>query len=211
MAFKRGPQYRVFITLENPTASVNGTGITVSVVTATASLSSFGPNGTANSGNLGISALGAVTTTASVIHEIKNITGIEPAPASVDSPFEVFGQTRPLDNPIRKKWGLTLTRKAEDKLFLKVFAGARFGVTGTSAPGIFDGLSAYPDQTGYRLYVWDGTDFDLYYQGTIVADGYKVTLSPTGVTEEAITFEGGTWKPGTTGSDLTSSQSIVQA
>jgi hypothetical protein len=203
MTFKRGPQYRVFVTTENAIGSVVATG---TVCVASTSSSALGPNGGAAS--LGIGSLGAVTSTASVVHELKNLVGIEPTPGSVDAPFEVFGQTRPLDNPIRKKWGLTITRKGEDKLFYKMFSGARFGVVSAA---LFDGLSTYADTTGYRLYLWDGTDFDLFYHGTIVAEGYKQTLAPSGVTEEQITFEGGLWKPATSGSDLTTSQSIVQA
>jgi hypothetical protein len=211
MAFKRGPQYRFYVTLENSTASIDGNASTLSVVTSTASTSAMGPNG--GTGLMGIGKLGSVTATTNTIHEIKNVSAIDPAPGNIDAPFDVFGQTRPMDNPIRKEWKVTVTRKAEDKLFFKLFAGARFGVTGTSAPAVFDGLSSYPDSTGYRLYVFDGADWDIYYHGTLDPAGYKLTLAPTGVTEEQLVFTGGLWKPGVaTGSaDLTASQSIVQA
>jgi len=211
MSFKRGPAYRVFISLENYQAGIVGTGTTLSVVTATDSHSLYGPNGGAT--YLGIGALGSVTATSDVAHEIKNLTGIDPAPASIDAPFDVFGQTRPMDNPVRKDWKVTLTHKAEDKLFLKLFAQCRFGVTGSASPALFDGLSTYPNEMGYRLYVYDGTDWDLYYHGTIDPTSYKLTLSPTGVTEEQVMFTGGLWKPAvaTASADLTSSQSIVQA
>lgn len=211
MSFKRGPAYRVFITLENPSAGIVGTSTTLSVVTGSASYSLYGPNGGAS--NLGIGALGSVTATTNTVHEIKNLTGIDPAPANVDAPFDVFGQTRPMDNPVRKDWKVTLTHKAEDKLFMKLFSQCRFGVTGSGNPALFDGLSTYPNEMGFRIFVYDGTDWDLYYHGTIDPTSYKLTLSPTGVTEEQILFSGGLWKPAVaTGSaDLTSSQSIVQA
>jgi hypothetical protein len=208
MVFKRGPQYRAFVTLENAQAAIDASQATLSIVTASASLSTWGPNSVPS----GIGALSSVTSTASTVHEIKDISGMEPGPGNVDDPFEIFGQTRPIDNPIRKQWQFTITRKSEDKLFLKLFASGRFGATGSTGPVIFDGLSAYPNTTGYRLYLWDGTDFDVYMHGTIPADGYKSTLAPTGVTEEQITFKGGLWKAGvTSASDLTTSQSIVQA
>jgi len=209
MVFKRGPQYRAFITLENPAAAIDASQVTLSVVTASASLSLYGPNGAG--AYRGIGALGAVTSTASTVHELKNLTAIDPAPGAVDDPFRIFGLTRQIDNPITKEWSFTLTRKAEDKLFLKLFSGGRFGVTGSSNPVVFDGLSAYPNDTGFRLYLWDGTDWDVFMHGTIPADGYKTTLSPNGVTEEQITIKGGYWKPATSGSDLTTSVSIVQA
>jgi hypothetical protein len=214
MSFKRGPQYRFFVTLENPLGAIDGNTATLSVITASASLSSYGPNG--GVGLQGIGKLGSVTGSATdssnSIHEIKNVSAIDPAPGNIDAPFDIFGQTRPMDNPIRKDWKVTVTRKAEDKLFFKLFAQGRFGATG-STPGLFDGLSAYPDTTGYRLYISDGTDWDVYYHGSLDPTGYKMTLAPTGVTEEQLIFSGGLWKPGVaTGSaDLTSSQSIVQA
>jgi len=214
MSFKRGPQYRLFVTLENADAGIDGNEATLSVITDSASYSLYGPNG--GVGLQGIGALGSVaghaTDSSNSAHEIKNVSGMEPAPGNIDSPFEVFGQTRPMDNPIRKEWKLTITRKAEDKLFFKLFAEGRFGVTG-STPALFDGLSAYPDTTGYRLYLFDGTDWDIYYHGSVDPAGYKMTLTPAGVTEEQLIFSGGLWKPGAaTGSaDLTSSQSIVQA
>lgn len=205
MPFKRGPQYRVFITTENPSGSILATG---SVPVATTS-SGLGPN--AAPSLKGVGKLGEVTSTASTASEIKNLEGIEPVWRWEDDPFTVFGQTRPLNNPIRKTWELTLTKKGEDRLLVKLADMARFGVTGTT-PALFDGLDTMPDSTGYRLYIWDGESFYVGYQGTINPDGYKETLSPTGVTVQTIVFSGGRWSASINAGDaaLTSSVPITQ-
>lgn len=216
MSFKKGTGYRVFLTLENMNAGICATGTLPTVVTATDSYSSYGVNGVATT-TLGVGGLGSVTSTDDTLHEIKNITGLEPGPGQIDAPFEIFGQTRPLDNPIRKDWKLTITRKCETKLFQKLFSSARFGATGSATgAGIFDGLSTYVDQVGYRLYVFDNDaeePWDLYYHGTIDPTSYKLTLAPNGVTEEQVVFVGGKWLPAiATGSTyLTASESIVES
>jgi hypothetical protein len=213
MSFKRGPQYRFFITTENPSAGIIATGGTCSVKTDSALL---GPNALA--ANLGVSALGDMTGTSGTLSEFKNVEGADPKPGHVDDPFEVFSQTRPIDNPIRTEWTLTLTRKSENSMLKTLYRYARFGATGSveaSAP--FDGLTTYPDSTGYRVYVYDGENWDIFYHGTIQADGYTDTLGPSSVTVEQLVLKGGLWRPGVpnTASDLvsilTSSVSIVQA
>jgi len=204
MVFKRGPQYRLFITTENASGSILCTGTSPVATTS----SGLGPHAT----TIGIGKLAEYTgtTTSTEVCEIKNVEGIEPTPGWIDDPFTVFGQTRELDNPIRTQWGFVVTRKGEDKLFYKLARSARFGVTGSSAVGLFDGLSALPDSTGYRLYLYDGTDWDVFMHGTLQADGYKETLSPTGVTVQQITFKGGLWTPAMASGSFTSSVSIVQ-
>lgn len=205
------------MTLESDLAAIVATGTALSLETSTDSKSLYGVNGGAGKWGVGCrgSVAGHATDSSNSAHEIKNISGLEPAPGNVDNPFEIFGQTRPLDNPIRKTWTVTITRKAEDKLFLKLFSACRFGVTGT-IPALFDGLSTYPNETGFRIYVWDGSTadgWDVYNHGTIAQDGYKVTLSPTGVTEEQLVFSGGLWSPAlVTGSaTLTTISYITQA
>ena len=213
MSFKRGPQYRFFITTENPDSGLIATGGTASLQTDSAAL---GPNAVAAS--LGVAALGDMTGTDGTLSEFKNVEGVEPKPGHVDDPFEVFSQTRPIDNPIRTEWSVTITRKSENSLLKTLFRYARFGATGSTDGGSpFDGLSTYPDTTGYRLYVYNGSDWDIFYHGTIQPDGYTDTLGPSSVTTEQIVFKGGLWRPGVpnTASDLvsilTSSVSITQA
>jgi hypothetical protein len=204
MAFKRGKDYRVFITTENNTGSVVYTTAGLSATTS----SGYGPNAATLKG---VGKLGEMTGQMYADGEIKNIEGIEPTWAYEDDPMTVFGQARPLDNPIRKKWEFTVTRLGEDNLFGKLAEGGRFGVTGT-APALFDGLSTMPDTTGYRIYLYTGNDFYVGYQGTIKADGFKETLTPTGVSRQAVTFAGGNWsasvQSGTAG--ITGSMAITQ-
>ena len=202
MAFKRGPQYRVFISTENPSGSV---GCDAAIATASTA-SGYGPNAALK----GVAKLGEMTATTNTGSEIKNLSGIEPVWKWEDDPFTVFGQSRPLDNPIRKAWEVTLTKKGEDKTLLKLVDVARFGVTGTT-PALFDGLNTMPNDTGYRVFVWDGESFYVGYQGTISPDGYKETLSPTGVTEQAIVFRGGRWSASIlSGTGLSGSMDITQ-
>lgn len=206
MSFKRGPQYKVFITTENASGSIICTG---TVAVATSSSAGIGPNGTIK----GIGPLGSLSVSTDATHEIKNVEGIDPVWRWEDDPFTVFGQTRPLDNPIRKSWELTITKKAEDKTLAILNSDARFGATGTgTGVAIFDGLDTMPDSTGYRLYLWDGSTFYVGYQGTMTPDGYKETLSPTGVTVQAVTFRGGKWSASvaTASAGLTGSVSISQ-
>jgi len=204
MSFKAGKNYRVFITTENSTAAIMATG-TPDAVTTTG----LGPNGGASL--LGIAKLGEVTGTSSTASEIKNVEAIEHKPKHIDAPVELFGNTRQLDNPIREDWEFTVTRKGEDKLFFRLFRYARFGVTGSDATAdLYDGLSTMQNTTGYRLYLYDGTDFDVYYQGTIAPEGYVETLSPTGITSQQITFKGGKWKPGLESASMTAVESILQ-
>ena len=205
MAFKRGPQYQVFITTENASGSICLTGSTPIATTS----SGYGPNGVVAS--KGIAKLGEVSVSTDLTSSFRNVEGIDPVWRWEDDPFTVFGQTRPLDNPIRKSWELTITKKGEDKLLPMLADGARFGVTGTT-PALFDGLDTMPGSTGYRLYVWDGESFYVGYHGTVTPDGYKETLSPTGVTVQAVTFRGGKWSASvaTASAGLTSSMSITQ-
>ena len=210
MTFKRGPQYRVFITTENQNASIDLHTTPGEVVATTSS-----GNGLNSATLTGIGKLGEVTTptaTNSVVNEIKNVEAIEPSWAWEDDPFTVFGQTRPLDNPIRKSWTVTITKKAEDLSLGMIHSDARFGVTGSATPVLFTGLTTMPDTTGYRIYIFDGDKYALGMHGTFQPDGYKETLSPTGVTVQAFTLKGGLWylSVPTTSSDVTSSVSITQ-
>lgn len=208
MAFKRGKEYKVFITTENATGSVVYTTAGLSATTS----SGYGPNAASL---VGIGKLGEMTDHTYTDGEIKNIEGIEPVWTYEDDPVTVFGQSRPLDNPVRKKWELTITRLAENNLFGKIAEAGRFGVTGTT-PALFDGLSTMPDTTGYRLYLYTGAspqdEFYVGYQGTVKVDGYKETLTPTGITRQAITFAGGNWSASVppSSSGLTGSMDITQ-
>jgi len=202
MSFKTGKNYRVLITTENVTGSILCTGSPVATTT-----SGYGPN----SATKGIAMLGEVDSVLDTSSEIKNLEGIDPTWAWEDDPFKVFGQSRDLDNPIRKTWEITLTKKGEDKLFAKLVDAARFGVTG-SAPALFDGLDTYPDDTGFRVYVWDGESFYVGYHGTIAGDGYKETLGPTSVTVQALTIKGGIWSASVapSSSGMTATMDITQ-
>lgn len=186
MSFMRGKDYKVFITTENSAGSLLLTG------TATATTSSgLGPG--ADVALKGIGKLGEVgNPNLATASRIMNVEGIDPVWRWEDDPVTVFGQTRPLDNPVRQRWEITITRRAEDTLFGKLNQSARFGVTGSS-PAIFDGLYTMPDDTGYRIYVWNGSKYWVGCHGTLTPDGYKETLTPTGITAQAITFAGGVW------------------
>jgi hypothetical protein len=204
MSFKRGTQYKVFITTENNAGAVVCTG---SVAEASTESSGVGPNDTI----LGVGFLGSVTASTDTGSQFRNLEAIEPEWSWEDDSFVVFGQTRPLDNPIRKKWSVTLTKKGENKLLSKLADSARFGVTG-STPALFDGLDTMPDTTGYRVYVFDGTDFAVGFHGTITGDGYTETLGPDAVTVQSITIAGGLWSAsiGETASGLSDSMDITQ-
>ena len=185
MSFQRGGQVKVFMTTENADGSVLCTG---SVAEASTTSASVGPNGTIK----GIAPLGAVTASSATSSQIMNLEGVDPVWEWEDDPFEVFGQSRKLDNPIKKKWSITLTKKGENKLFAKLADSARHGVTG-STPVLFDGLDTMPDDTGYRVYVFDGTDFAVGFHGTIDPAGFKYAMTPSGVTVQTIVINGGIW------------------
>lgn len=209
MPFKRGPAYKVFITTED--GGNGGAGV---VLTGTNPVASSSFSGGINGTTKGVAPLGSFSNSTQSDHEIKNVEGIDPIWRWEDDPFTVFGQTRPLDNPVRKSWEMTITKKAEDKSFALLNDGARFGVTGSAGTSaLFDGLDTMPGSTGYRLYLWDGSTFYVGYHGTITPDGYKETLSPTGVTVQAVTFRGGKWTSSATTSSaaVTGSVSIDQA
>jgi len=209
MSFKRGPTYRVFVSTENETLSIDCSG---EIPLASTETSGVG----FNAATKGVGVRGSVddpSLSATQENELKNLEGIDPTWQWEDDPFTVFGQTRPLDNPIRKKWEVVLTKKGEDKTLAKISDGARFGVTGSdTTSGLFDGLDTLPDDTGYRVYVWDGESYYIGYQGSIVQDGYKETLSPTGITVQAVTIGGGNWSASVnTDSDgVTASMDITQ-
>jgi len=205
MSFMRGKDYKVFITTEN----ASGALVLTDSAEATTS-SGYGPNAAASF--KGVGKLGEVTNaTLSTASRIMNVEGIDPVWRWEDDPVTVFGQTRPLDNPVRQRWEVTITRRAEDTIFGKLNQGARFGVTG-STPAIFDGLYTMPDDTGYRIYVWNGSKYWVGCHGTLTPDGYKETLTPTGITAQAITFAGGLWfaEVASDSSTLTASQDITQ-
>lgn len=204
MSFTRGSSYKVFMTTENADGCVVCSG---SVAEASASGGAVGPNDTI----VGVAELGAVTASTDTGSQIMNIEGIEPSFTWDDKPFMVFGNVRELPNPIRKKWSITITKKGENKLFSKLADGARFGVTGSS-PALFEALDTMPNTTGYRVYLWDGTDFYVGYHGVIAPEGYKETLGPDAVTVQSITIEGGLWSASVqeTASGMSDAMSITQ-
>jgi len=209
MSYKRGPQYKLFITTENAGGSVNCSG---DLPTASSVTTGIGPNGATK----GIGVLGMVTAynnADATTSEIKNITSIQPNFGWKDDPKTIYGNTRDMDNPIRQSWDITFTRLKNDDTFALLVDSARFGVTGSGAGvGLFDGSGIMPDTTGYRIYLFDGSKIALGYNGTIAGDGVKETLAPTGITEESITIRGGKWASSITSGDsaLTESQDIHQ-
>lgn len=196
MSFMRGKDVKVFITTENESASVLITDSTASAATGTEAI---GPNAVTSTqkgvGHLG-SVTGDITASDSAASRIMNVEAIDPVWRWEDDPVTVFGQTRPLDNPVRQRWEVTITRRAEDTMFGVLFQGARFGVTSSDTfddAELFDGLYTMPNDTGYRIYIWDGSTFYVGCHGTPTPDGYKETLTPTGITAQSITFAGGLW------------------
>lgn len=209
MSYKKGPQYKVFITTENSGGSILCDG---DLCTASSVTTGIGPNNT----TYGIGVLGQVLAYNSANatgSEIKNIEAIDPAFTWKDDPITIFGNTRDMDNPIRQTWQLTITRLKGDNIFSLLVDNGRFGVTGSGVGvGLYDGGSIMTDQTGFRVYIWDGSYFVVGYHGTIAADGVKEALSPTGITTETITLNGGKWLSSVTSSDpiLTTSQDVKQ-
>lgn len=185
MAFRRGPSYKVYIALENANGSIDASSRTV---VANLSTSGYGPAGTTS---IGIGPRIMLTSSPGLIQcEIGSIEGIEFSKGWEDDPMTLFGNTREIDNPVRKQWQVTVTKKASDELFTRLANQGRFGAT-NSTPTLSDGRDTLQNDEGYRLLIFDGSKYWVGYHGTINQDGYKVTLSPKGVTSEAITFKGG--------------------
>ena len=209
MAYKRGPNYKVFITTENLDSAINCTG---DAPTAVAASGVIGINGTTKGiGNLGM--ITSANTSNSTTSEIKNIEAIDPTFTWVDEPVTIFGTSRDMDNPIRQKWEVNITRLRGGDAFALLLDGARFGVTGSGAGrALYDGSSAMPNSTGYRVYIWDGTYFAVGFNGTIANDSSKDTLTPTGITRESIHIMGGRWSASIPAADvcLTATQNITQ-
>jgi len=207
MAFKRGPNYKVYIALENEFGSLDATTKTLVANTST---SGYGPQGTTG---LGIGPRTMLTASPGLTEcEISNISAIEFSKGWEDDPVTLYGNTREIDNPVRKNWEVTITRKSQDELFALLSNQGRFGITG-STPAIFDARDTLQSDEGYRLLITDGTKDWIGFHGTIAPDGYKLTLTPKGMTDEALTFKGGYFNASvaTNSSTVTASRDITQA
>lgn len=182
MTYIRGKNIKVFITTEHATASINLSGATASVGTGSTGFSAA---------TAGVGKLGACTGYGSVDQIIKFVEGIDVSMGWEDQQDTFFGGAKEYHIPHRKKFEITITRKAEDKNLAKLADSARWGVNSTNS--LNSGCEELTSISGYRLYVYDGTNYDVFYHGIIPAEGYTETPDPSKALVQTIKFVGNDW------------------
>jgi len=200
MAYINGKNARLFMVCENPSASIVLTG---SVAAPTASASTIG----VATSTVGVGHLGAVDDINDIGHKIKHVEGISYDLSEEDDSFKPFGMDMEQKAPMRKQWTLTITRKAENAMFRKLFQNGRFGVLNETT--LHDGSAEYDTTIGYRFYLYNGQDTIMLAHGTMDADGYNEALDPSKLNVETLKFSGNYWSASVqTGSGMTSSVAL---
>ncbi len=182
MGFLPGRLYAVYITTEHSTGYVILTGSAPDSTTTSCSI-----NGT----NLGVGKLGNVTTSSNTVDKVPFCEGMDIVKGWEDETANFFGTQKDYAIPIRKKWSITLTIKAANKGFSLLWNGARYGVTGSATGQLHTGLTEIKGDTGYRLYIFDGTKWDVFYHG-IVTD-YTDKPDPSKAVVQTVKFSGNEW------------------
>lgn len=184
MAFLRGKNNAVFLTTEHSTGYVILTG---SSPDSTTSSSGVGPTAT----NAGVGKLGSVTTSSNVTDKFAFVEGIDVVKGWEEETANFYGTQKEYHIPFRKKWEVTITMKTENRAMSVLFSGGRFGVTGSTTGMMHSGLTEIKSDSGYRLYIYDGSKWDVFYHG-IMSD-YTDKLDPSKAMVQTIKFVGNEW------------------
>jgi len=186
MAFIRGRTNKVFITTENTSGGVILTGTSPDSSTVSCGL---GPSAS----NVGVGKLGSVTTSSNVNDLIPFVEGIDVVKGWEDETANFYGTQKEYHIPQRKKWEATVTLKTEHKGYSLLAMAARFGVTGSTTGMLHTGLTEIKSDSGYRIYIYDGTKWDVFYHGIIPADGFTEKHDPMKAMIQTIKFVGNEW------------------
>jgi hypothetical protein len=170
MSFIRGKDIKVFITTELSGGKVALTGSS--------------PD--AASGSFGIGLTGTAD-------KVAFVEGVDVVKGWEDENGNFFGTQKEYHIPYRKKWEVTITSKTEDKAFSVLNNGARHGVTGSASGQLHSGLTEIMSTSGYRVYLFDGSKWDVFYHGLVPADGYTEALDPAKAHVQTIKFVGNEW------------------
>jgi hypothetical protein len=186
MSFIRGKDIKVFITTE-----LSGGKVALTGSSPDAASGSFGIGLTGTS--RGIGTLGAVTTSSNTADKVAFVEGVDVVKGWEDENGNFFGTQKEYHIPYRKKWEVTITSKTEDKAFSVLNNGARHGVTGSASGQLHSGLTEIMSTSGYRVYLFDGSKWDVFYHGLVPADGYTEALDPAKAHVQTIKFVGNEW------------------
>ena len=186
MAFLRGKSVRVFITTENGGGGVILTGSSPDSTSTSVGIGS-------GAATLGIGRLGQLTTSSNTTDLVPFVEGIDISKGWEDENSNFFNTQKEYHIPQRKRWEVTITRKSENTAFSLLASGARHGVTGSASGALHSGLTEMLSSSGYRIYLYDGTKWDVQYHGVIPADGYTEKMDPVKSKVESIKFVGNEW------------------
>lgn len=199
MTYIRGKNVLMFITTE-------GAGC-IDLSTAAPTVSTATTVGLSNT-TVGIGKLGQVTAASNTTDKVKFVEGVDVTMAWEDEQATFFGGAKEYNIPHRKKFEVSITRKPEDKVFEKLACWARFGINGTTSAALNSGVEERTSMSGYRIYLYDGTNWDIFYHAELPADGYKPALDPAKATTETIKFVGNEWSSSVAVASISASLAI---
>jgi hypothetical protein len=200
MGYIIGKNARLFMTCENSAAAVVLTGSTATAASATTTI---GVAGTV----VGIGNLGGVTTSDSNTHRIKFVEGIDYQVAQTDDSYQPFGTDQEIITPMAKNWELTITRKTENSMFAKLFESARLGALDYDS--LHDGTAEFDSTLGYRFYLYNGSEWKVFYHGLMPEDGYSERVDQQKLTVETIKFRGNYWSASVATGSLNATMSLA--
>lgn len=194
MALIRGKDVLVFVTTETTASAIVLTGSTPEHSASSTGIGSAAP---------GIGALGSVDAPEDTGHAFPLVEGVEVSKGWESENVTFVGMKKEYVIPHRKNWEITLTLRAQNKALSVLSEGARFGA---QSGAIASGLTEYTDEIGYRLYVYNGSSWDIFYHGFVPDDGYKETYDSSKTTVASIKFVGNQWSTSRTqATELTAS------
>ena len=174
MTFRLANKSKVFITTESSTSAVSLSGTVARV--ADSGLSS---GDGINSGTY-IRALGDVTATTNTDSLVPNCIGIDyPDDPLVTEDINIFnGYDAPTTVDIGIESTITLLVLQAGEVWSKVYDKAPFGINADD-DDLFDGTSSVADNSnvGYRIYVYDGSSWTVFYHCRLMPDSYSKDVS----------------------------------